>query len=52
MIARQAQYRRAECTEFASDPRVTIRIVVNEVAGCEDRIELMEAAAAATREID
>ena len=52
MIARQTQYRRTECTEFASDPRVTIRIIVDEIAGGEDRIELMEAAAAASREID
>ncbi len=52
MIARQAQYRRAECTEFASDPRITIRIIVDEIAGGEYCIELMKAAAAAASEIE
>lgn len=52
MIAWQAEHWRAEHAEFASDPRITIRIVMNEVAGSEDRIELMEATAAAASEIE
>ena len=52
MIAWQAEHWWAEHAEFASDPRITIRIVMNEVAGGEDRIELMKAAATATGEIE
>ena len=52
MITRQAEHWWAERTELTRDPRVTIWIIVNEVAGGEDRIELMEAAAAASCEIE